>query len=210
METMKALTVSSHPLVRIGLSRLRDKQTSSDEFRRNLRKVAALLFAQASADLETRPTEIETPIEPATGAELSRPVVLVPILRAGLGMVDGIWPLIPRAQIAHIGIYRDEETALPQPYYSRMPTQPDSVDVFLLDPMLATGQSAVEAATQLKNAGATRIRFVCIIAAPQGVDTFHRTHPEIPITTGALDLGLNDRSYIVPGLGDAGDRYFGT
>jgi len=207
---MKTLTVSTHPLVLAGLSRLRDKNTSSDDFRRHVREVSALLFAQASADLETRPVEIETPIERTTGTALSRSVVLVPILRAGLGMVDGVWPLIPTAQVAHIGIYRDDATAKPQPYYSKVPPGLGDGDVFLLDPMLATGQSAVEAVNQLKSYGAKRIRFVCLIAAPEGVETFHAAHPEIPITTGALDRALNERSYIVPGLGDAGDRYFGT
>jgi uracil phosphoribosyltransferase len=207
---MKTLTVSTHPLVLAGLSRLRDKNTSSDDFRRHVREVSALLFAQASADLETQPVEIETPIERTTGTALSRSVVLVPILRAGLGMVDGVWPLIPTAQVAHIGIYRDDATAKPQPYYSKVPPGLGDGDVFLLDPMLATGQSAVEAVNQLKSYGAKRIRFVCLIAAPEGVETFHAAHPEIPITTGALDRALNERSYIVPGLGDAGDRYFGT
>jgi uracil phosphoribosyltransferase len=207
---MKTLTVSTHPLVLTGLSRLRDKNTSSDDFRRHVREVSALLFAQASADLETRPVEIETPIERTTGTALSRSVVLVPILRAGLGMVDGVWPLIPTAQVAHIGIYRDEATAKPQPYYSKVPPGLGDGDVFLLDPMLATGQSAVEAVNQLKSYGAKRIRFVCLIATPEGVETFHTAHPEIPITAGALDRALNERSYIVPGLGDAGDRYFGT
>ena len=207
---MKALNVSTHPLVQTGLTHLRDKTTSSDDFRRHVREVSALLFAQASADLETRSVDILTPIEPTTGTALSRAVVLVPILRAGLGMVDGIWPLIPTAQIAHIGIYRDEATAKPQPYYSKVPPGLGEGDVFLLDPMLATGQSAVEAVNQLKAYGAKRIRFVCLISSPEGIETFHAAHPEIPITTGALDRGLNERSYIVPGLGDAGDRYFGT
>lgn len=189
---------------------MRDKRTSSEEFRRHVREVSALLFAQASADLETVPVEIETPIERTTGTELSRVVVLVPILRAGLGMVDGVWPLVPTAQIAHIGIYRDEATAKPQPYYSKLPPGLGDGDVFLLDPMLATGQSAVEAVNQLKAHGARNIRFLCLIAAPQGVETFHGAHPEIPITAGALDRCLNEKSYIVPGLGDAGDRYFGT
>ena len=209
-DAMKTLSVSTHPLVQTGLARIRDKATPSEDFRRHVREVSALLFAQASADLETVPVEIETPIERTTGAALSRDVVLVPILRAGLGMVDGIWPLIPTAQVAHIGIYRDEVTAKPQPYYSKIPPGLSEGDVFLLDPMLATGQSAVEAVNQLKNYGAKRIRFVCLIASPQGVETFHAAHPEIAITTAALDLRLNERCYIVPGLGDAGDRYFGT
>jgi uracil phosphoribosyltransferase len=207
---MNSLTICTHPLVQTGLSRMREKSTPPDDFRRYLREVSALLFAEAARDLEIRPIELTTPLERTTGNALVRPVVLVPILRAGLGMVDGVWPLAPSAQIAHIGIYRDEATARPQPYYSKFPPALDTADVFLLDPMLATGQSAVEAANQLKAYGARHIRFVCIIAAPAGVETFHRAHPEIPVSTASLDRGLDFRSYILPGLGDAGDRYFGT
>ncbi len=207
---MNLLTISTHPLVQTGLGRIRQKSTPSDDFRRHVREVSALLFAEASATLETRSIDIETPVARTTGLTLARPIVLVPILRAGLGMVDGIWPLAPTAQIGHIGIYRDEATARPQPYYSKLPPTLAEADVFLLDPMLATGYSAVEAADQLKAHGAKRLRFLCLIAAPTGVETFHRSHPEVPVSAGAVDLGLNDRSYIVPGLGDAGDRYFGT
>lgn len=169
-----------------------------------------LLFVEASRDLETGEEAVVTPLAPTTGRVLVHPIVLVPILRAGLGMVDGIWPLVPTARLAHIGIYRDEETTRPHPYYSKFGPALDPADVFLVDPMLATGQSAVEAVNQLKAHGARRVRFLCLVSAPPGLDTFHAAHPDVPVFTAAIDDHLNDRSYIVPGLGDAGDRYFGT
>lgn len=169
-----------------------------------------LLFVEASRDLETGAVEVATPLAQTTGRALVHPIVLVPILRAGLGMVDGIWPLVPTAQLAHIGIYRDEQTARPHPYYSKFGPALDTADIFLLDPMLATGQSAVEAANQLKAHGASRLRFICLLSAPPGLDTFHDAHPDVPVFTAAIDECLNAHSYIVPGLGDAGDRYFGT
>ena len=169
-----------------------------------------LLFVEASRGLKTGEEAVVTPLEPTTGRVMIHPIVLVPILRAGLGMVDGIWPLVPTAQLAHIGIYRDEETARPHPYYSKFGPALGTADVFLLDPMLATGQSAVEAVNQLKAHGATRLRFICLLSAPCGLETFHAAHPDVPIFTAAIDRGLNAQSYILPGLGDAGDRYFGT
>jgi uracil phosphoribosyltransferase len=205
-----SVTVCTHPLLQSGLARLRDRQTSCDAFRRHVREMSMLLFVEASRDLETGEVEITTPIEKTTGRVLIHPIVLVPILRAGLGMVDGIWPLVPTAQLAHIGIYRDEETARPHPYYSKFGPALDAADVFLLDPMLATGQSAVEAVNQLKAHGAARLRFICLLSAPPGLETFHAAHPDVPIFTAAVDDHLNAHSYIVPGLGDAGDRYFGT
>ena len=206
----RSVTVCTHPLLQAGLARLRDQRTSCDAFRRHVREMSMFLFVEASRDLETGVEEITTPLGVAAGRVLIHPIVLVPILRAGLGMVDGIWPLVPTAQLAHIGIYRDEETARPHPYYSKFGPALGRADVFLLDPMLATGQSAVEAVNQLKEHGASRVRFICLLSAPPGLETFHDAHPDVPIFTSAVDERLNDQSYIVPGLGDAGDRYFGT
>lgn len=205
-----SVTVCTHPLLQSGLARLRDRRTRCDAFRRHVREMSMVLFVEASRELETGEEEITTPLARATGHVLIRPIVLVPILRAGLGMVDGIWPLVPTAQLAHIGIYRDEETARPHPYYSKFGPALGTADVFLLDPMLATGQSAVEAVNQLKAHGASRVRFICLLSAPPGLQTFQEAHPDVPIFTTAIDERLDDQSYIVPGLGDAGDRYFGT
>jgi len=204
------VTLCSHPLLQAGLARLRDRRTACDEFRRHLREMSLLLFIEASRDLETESVPVTTPLEPTTGRVLARPIVLVPILRAGLGMVDGIWPLVPTAQLAHIGIYRDEATALPHPYYSKFGPGLETGEVFLLDPMLATGRSAIEAVNQLKTRGVRRLRFICLVAAPDGLSAFQAAHPDVPVFTSAVDLRLNEESYIVPGLGDAGDRYFGT
>ncbi len=205
-----SLTVVNHPLIQISLTRLRDVATQPAEFRRHLRELSNLMLFEAARDLETRAIEVQTPIAKTGGVDFAREVVLVPILRAGLGMVDGLWGGLSAAHVGHIGIFRDEATAKPQPYYSKFPAYLDKAEVFLLDPMLATGQSAAEAADQLKGHGAKRIRFVSILACPPGLETFHRAHPDIPVFTAAVDLGLNENSYIVPGLGDAGDRYFGT
>ncbi|MFN0128300.1 MAG: uracil phosphoribosyltransferase [Verrucomicrobiales bacterium] len=210
LPTWDSLNVCAHPLLQAGLTRLRDRDTTCDAFRRHVREMSMLLFVEASRDLPTQEVSVSTPLAVTTGRALVHPLVLVPILRAGLGMVDGIWPLVPTAELAHIGIYRDEETALPHPYYSRFCPALHTADVFLLDPMLATGQSAVEAVNQLKAHGATRLKFVCLLSAPPGLETFHRAHGDVPIFTAAVDERLNEQSYIVPGLGDAGDRYFGT
>jgi uracil phosphoribosyltransferase len=172
--------------------------------------VATLLLFEATRHFETAEAEVRTPLGRARGAELVRPVVLAPILRAGLGLVDALWPLLPEAAIAHLGIYRDEATVLPQPYYSKIPEGLEEAEVLVLDPMLATGRSAVEAVNQLKAHGARRLTFLSIICCPQGLETFHSAHPDVPLYTGAVDSGLDARSYILPGLGDAGDRYFGT
>jgi uracil phosphoribosyltransferase len=205
-----AVTICEHPLLQSGLTRLRDRRTPSDAFRRHVREMSLLLFVEASRDLETGEESVMTPVAPATGRVLRHPMVLVPILRAGLGMVDGIWPLVPTARLAHIGIYRDEETTRPHPYYSKFGPALEAADVFLLDPMLATGQSAIEAVNQLKAHGVRRLRFLSLLSAPPGVAAFHGAHPDVPLFTAAIDERLNERSYIVPGLGDAGDRYFGT
>ena len=199
-----------HALARVHLTALRDQSTQTDLFRWHLSRLAGLLFCEAARDVETAEIEVRTPLAITTGHRVSRPLVLAPILRAGLGLVDGILPLVPQAVVAHIGIARNEETAQPESYYAKLPDCLATAEVFLLDPMLATGGSAVEAARQLKAAGVTRLRFVCVVSAPTGIAAFQTAHPDVPIYTAAVDEGLNERSYIVPGLGDAGDRYFGT
>jgi len=199
-----------HALARVHLTALRDQSTQTDLFRWHLSRLAGLLFSEAARNVETEEIEVQTPLSITTGYRVSRPIVLAPILRAGLGLVDGILPLVPQAVVAHIGIARNEETARPESYYAKLPAALATAEVFLLDPMLATGGSAVEAARQLKAAGATRLRLVCVVSAPTGIAAFRAAHPDVPIFTAAVDDGLNDRSYIVPGLGDAGDRYFGT
>jgi uracil phosphoribosyltransferase len=210
MKTKASVAVIDHPLVATGLSILRAKQTPSDVFRRNLQDISVLLYLEASRTWETHAIQVETPLAAGPGAVLTRPVVLVPILRAGLGMLDGILRIAPDASIGHIGLYRDAETLRPVSYYDRLPVNVAMAEVLLLDPMLATGNSACEAASILKAQGAERIQFLCIVACPPGLEQFQREHPDVPIVTAAIDSQLNDHGYIVPGLGDAGDRYFGT
>ena len=204
------VTILDHALIRTGLSLLRDKTSPPELFRRHLQEIAILLFAEASRGWGTRPIEVETPLARCAGAILAKPVVLVPILRAGLGMLDGILRLAPDASIGHIGLYRDAETLRPVSYYDRLPVNVSEAQVLLLDPMLATGHSACEAASILKAQGARSIQFLCVVACPPGVQQFQSEHPDVPIVTAAIDPELNDHGYIVPGLGDAGDRYFGT
>lgn len=175
-----------------------------------MQDISRIMCADVCRDLETEPYDIQTPVAAATGHQLVRPVVLVPILRAGLGLLDGFSQILSEAAVGHIGMYRDEETLEPKSYYSNMPDHLSESDVILLDPMLATGSSSIEAAHQLKSQGATRICFACLIAAPEGIAAFEAAHPEMAIFTAAIDEKLNDKAYIVPGLGDAGDRYFGT
>ncbi len=200
----------SHSLARVHLTALRDIGTGTEKFRWHLSRLAGLLFAEAARDLEMEEVTVQTPLAQTAGHRIRRAVVLAPILRAGLGLVDGILPLVPDMVVAHIGICRDEKTALPQSYYAKLPATLADAEVFLLEPMLATGGSAVEAARQLKAAGAVHLRLVCVVSAPEGIAAFQAAHPEVSVFTSAIDEGLNDRSYIVPGLGDAGDRYFGT
>ncbi|MFL6583367.1 MAG: uracil phosphoribosyltransferase [Chthoniobacterales bacterium] len=207
---MKSLTVSDHALVVTKLAILRAKTTAPDEFRRTLQDLTALLFAEASRSWETRAIEIETPLTRCRGAVLERAITLVPILRAGLGMLDAIIRIVPEANVGHIGIYRDEETLRPVSYFTRLPVNLATSHTLLLDPMLATGNSACEAASILKANGATQIQFICIVSCPQGVERFQSEHPDVAILTAAVDVELNANGYIVPGLGDAGDRYFGT
>ena len=210
MKAPPAVTVVDHPLVAAALSILRAKQTTPETFRRHLRNTSVLLYHEASRCWETRSTEVETPLATCAGAVLAKPIVLVPILRAGLGMLDGIQQAAPDAAIGHIGLYRDAETLRPVSYYNRIPTNVAAAEVLLLDPMLATGNSACEAASILKAQGAGRIQLLCIVACPAGIEQFHREHPDTAIVTATIDPELSDHGYIVPGLGDAGDRYFGT
>jgi uracil phosphoribosyltransferase len=189
---------------------LRAKQTTPEIFRQHLQELSVFLFIEASRSWKTDAIELETPLRSSTGAILAKPIVLVPILRAGLGMLDGIQRIAPEAAIGHIGLYRDAETLRPVSYYDKVPVNVAAAEVLLLDPMLATGNSACEAASILKAHGARSIQFLCVVACPTGIEQFHRDHPDIPIVTAAIDPALDDHGYIVPGLGDAGDRYFGT
>ena len=201
---------SHHPLVAHKLTKLRDIATKPKKFRELVREIGALLTYEATEDLRTVSKGVETPMGNAQGSQLADRVGLVPILRAGLGMVEGVWDLIPNAEVWHIGLYRDEKTLQPVEYYNKLPVSP-TVDVTLvLDPMLATGGSAVATIDILKRWGAKRIKFVCILAAPEGIAVLQEHHPEVPIYTGAIDSHLNEIGFIVPGLGDAGDRQFGT
>ncbi len=202
--------LADHPLIQAKLTELRAKTTPPEVFRRLLREIAALLAYAVTADMETLPAAVETPLAHYEGRRMARPVVLVPILRAGLAFVEGMLHLFPDARIGHIGIFRDEETAKPQSYFAKTPPDLGRAEVILLDPMLATGQSAATAVQELKSRGATRVRLLCLVAVPQGLAHFHGAHPEVPVYTAAVDERLDDRAFIVPGLGDAGDRYFGT
>lgn len=192
------------------LSILRAKTTAPDEFRQNVQEMSILLLAEAARTWETASIEIETPLKKCDGHILHRPVVIVPILRAGLGMLEGMSRLLPEASVGHIGLYRDEETLRPVTYFCRLPVNLSEAQVVLVDPMLATGRSASEAVALLKAQGAKRIQFICLLACPPGLEQLCSAHPDVEIITAALDPELNDSGYIVPGLGDAGDRYFGT
>jgi uracil phosphoribosyltransferase len=207
---MPNVFASQHPLVAHKLSRLRDRNTDPKKFRELVREIAALLAYEATADLVTVPRSLETPLISTTGAELKDKIGLVPILRAGLGMVEGIWELMPTAEVWHIGLYRDEKTLRPVQYYNKLPVEPTVSVCLILDPMLATGGSAVATTDILKRWGVKKIKFVGIIGAPEGINTLQKAHPDVPIFLAAVDDHLNDHGYIVPGLGDAGDRQFGT
>lgn len=202
--------VLDHPLAAARLSVLRAKETGSEEFRRSLQEISALLLMEASRTWPVASVSIETPLRVCEGGALATPIVLVPILRAGLGMLDGMMRLVPEAQVGHLGLYRDEKTLRPVTYYSRLPGELADTQTLLLDPMLATGHSACAAVALLKGRGARSIQFVCVVACPNGIDQLQGAHPDVPIVTSAIDPELNDAGYIVPGLGDAGDRYFGT
>jgi uracil phosphoribosyltransferase len=205
------LTVLGHPLIQHKLTLLRDRRTSTRDFKQLVSEIAMLMAYEVTKDLPTEPAEIDTPLEHMVGRQVAgKKLTLVPILRAGLGMVDGIAQLIPSARVGHIGLERDHDTLKPVDYYFKIPHDGDARDFFVLDPMLATGGSAVTAVTALKQAGAKRIRFLCLVAAPEGVREMERAHPDVPIFTAALDRELSAKGYILPGLGDAGDRLFGT
>jgi uracil phosphoribosyltransferase len=201
---------SRHPLVAHKLTRLRDTQTDPKRFRELVREIAALLAYEATADLATVAREVHTPLASARGVELQEKIGLVPILRAGLGMVEGVWDLMPSAEVWHIGLYRDEQTLKPVEYYNKLPVEPTVSVCLILDPMLATGGSAVATTDVLKRWGVRRIKFVGVIGAPEGIKHMQDRHPDVPIYLAAIDDHLNDKGYIVPGLGDAGDRQFGT
>ncbi len=204
------LSISTHPLIARDLTQLRDRRTRPDAFRRALHRVSQVLAAEATAHLDLRVIEVNTPMESTDGWILEHPVILVPVLRAGLGMTEAFLDVIPEAHVGHIGLYRNEDTLQPVEYYAKYPEALVDADVYILDPMLATGGSAVAAANILKRQGAHRIRLIALVAAPEGVRLMEETHPDIVIHTAALDRALNEKGYIVPGLGDAGDRIFGT
>ena len=204
------LTVVDHPLLRRDLTILRDRRTPHGRFRETIGDAAAILAYEAMRDLPLVEKPIETPLEETAGYDLQDDVVVVPVLRAGLGMVDGFVRFIPEARVGHLGMYRDEKTHEPVDYYSNIPDSVETGIVFVVDPMLATGGSADGAITHLKKRGATRLRFVCLVAAPEGVRHLEERHPDVDIVTATLDRELDANAYIRPGLGDAGDRIFGT
>lgn len=199
-----------HPLIANELGILRQKNCPPHLFRQSVRRVATLMTPYLCESFSTEQYSVETPLETISAQRLQAPVILVPILRAGLGFLDGFLDVIPQACVAHIGLKRDEETLQPKTYYSNLPDSLAESEIILLDPMLATGGSAIEAVKQLRDAGAKNIRFACLVAAPEGVELFEKAWPDVPIYTAALDRCLNEHGYILPGLGDAGDRLFGT
>lgn len=205
-----SVTIVDHPVAQDRLARLRRVETGPEEFRRAVREIAMLMAFEATRALPSREETILTPVASATARFLARPVVVVPILRAGLGMTQSILELLPEARVGHIGLCRDEKTHRPESYYVKLPAILPEADVLLVDPMLATGHSAAEAARRLKEAGARHIVFVSILAAPEGVAVFETAHPDVPVFTASIDDGLTPDAFITPGLGDAGDRYFGT
>ena len=208
---LPTLSVVRHPLVQHKLTILRDRRTPTKIFKELVDEIAMLMAYEATADLTLEETPVETPLEHATGWRVSgKKLTLVPILRAGLGLVEGVLRLVPSARVGHIGLYRDHDTLEPVDYYFKVPSDAAERDFFVLDPMLATGGSAVSAVTSLKRAGATRIRFLCLVAAPEGVRRLAEAHPDVSIYCASLDRELNSQGYILPGLGDAGDRLFGT
>ena len=212
MKTMeKNVFVMDHPLIQHKLTILRDEKTGSKQFRELVSEIAMLMCYESTRDLPLKEVETKTPITTAKTKVLAgRKMAFVPILRAGLGMVDGVLSLIPAARVGHIGMYRDPETHKPVDYYCKLPSDLETRDVFVLDPMLATGGSAIDAVTRIKEFNPKRIKFMCIIAAPEGIKAFTEAHPDVPVYCAGLDDHLNDHAYIVPGLGDAGDRIFGT
>lgn len=208
---MSKLTVFDHPLIQHKLTIIRDKNVGTKEFREIVDEIASLMAYEVTRDLPVEDVEIETPVAKTTQKQLAgKKLAIVPILRAGLGMVDGIMKLIPAARIGHIGMYRDEESLEPVEYFVKLPEDIDQREVLVVDPMLATGGSAVMAIDALKKRGATKIKLITLVSAPVGVETVQKAQPDVDIYTAGLDEGLNEHGYIIPGLGDAGDRLFGT
>jgi uracil phosphoribosyltransferase len=210
MGVPEGVTVVDHVLLRRLLSILRDRTTSHRVFRQTLADAAMILAYEAMRGLRPEAVDVETPLETAPGVRLADEIVLVAILRAGLGMIDGVLRLVPEARVGHLGMYRDEEALRPVGYYENVPGGVADAEVFVVDPMLATGGSAVQAINRLKRAGAGRLHFVCLVSAPEGLRALHEAHPEVPVTTATIDRELDGNGYIRPGLGDAGDRIFGT
>lgn len=202
--------IIDHPLIQHKLTQVRDKHTGTKEFRENISEIAGLMAYEITRDMPLKQTETETPMKRCVTSLMERDIVLVPILRAGLGMVAGINSLIPTAKIGHVGIYRDHDTLEPKSYYAKFPYRTKEAMVLVLDPMLATGGSASASLDKLKNEGAVDLKLVCIVGAPEGLERIERDHPDVDVFLAALDEGLNDQGYILPGLGDAGDRLFGT
>ncbi|MBP1584638.1 MAG: uracil phosphoribosyltransferase [Lachnospiraceae bacterium] len=208
---MGKVVVMDHPLIRHKIGFIRRKETGTKEFRETIGEIAMLMCYEATRDLRLEDVEIETPICKTTVKQLAgKKLAVIPILRAGLGMVDGMLSMIPTAKVGHIGLYRDPDTSKPVEYYCKIPADCAEREVFVVDPMLATGGSAVEAISMLKMRGCKNIHFLCIIAAPKGIEVLKEAHPDVDIFIGSVDEKLNDHNYIVPGLGDAGDRIFGT
>jgi len=207
---MENLTVVDHPLLKRDLTVLRRDETPHGQFRKTVSDAAAILAYEAMRDIEVTETAIETPLESTTGYEIAEDVMVVPIMRAGLGMVDGFVRYVPEARVGHLGMQRDEETYRPEDYYSNIPDGIDAAHVFVVDPMLATGGSATFAIDHLKDAGGERFTFACLVAAPEGVERLAQDHPDVPVVTAVLDRELDENAFIRPGLGDAGDRIFGT
>ncbi len=208
---LPTLTILDHPLIQHKLTLLRDRHTTTRDFKQLVSEISTLMGYEVTRDLPTEPHQVETPLEVMSGRLVAgKKLVLVPILRAGLGMVEGLTSLVPSARVGHIGLARDHDTLQPRDYYFKVPPVEEARDFFVLDPMLATGGSAVAAVSALRQSGARRIRLVCIVAAPEGVRRLAEVHPDVPVFAASLDRELNDKGYILPGLGDAGDRLFGT
>lgn len=207
---MKNVHILEHPLIAHKITHLCDVTTNTKEFREIVSEIAMLMGYEAFRDLPTTDVEIQAPLSKFKSPIITEPIAIVPILRAGLGMVDGVLSLIPAAKVGHIGMYRDPETHKPVDYYCKLPADLNERDVFVLDPMLATGGSAIDAVARIKEFNPKRIKFMCIIAAPEGIEAFTAAHPDVPVYCAGLDDHLNEHCYIVPGLGDAGDRIFGT
>jgi len=210
MSQTQTLRLVEHPVLADRLSVLRDRDTAHGDFRQAMFEAAAIMAVEVARELPVKEVEIETPLESTQGRRLRDEVAVVPVLRAGLGMVEGFLRLLPDARVGHVGIYRDEDEHVPVGYYERLPPGLPHARVYVLDPMLATGGSAVHALNHLKRAGAKQLELVCLVAAPEGIETVQAAHPDVPIWTAAVDRELDENAYIRPGLGDAGDRVFGT